>query len=98
MSTGTTISSEGLDPRRRKLLFRCWHRGIREMDLIMGRFADAHIAALEEADLDELERLLDVPDQEIYRWVNGEYAVPADFATPLFARLRAFNNGTGTPA
>ena len=39
--TGTTRSSEGLDPRRRKLLFRSWHRGIREMDLILGGFADA---------------------------------------------------------
>ena len=97
MSTGTTISSEGLDPRRRRLLFRCWHRGIRVMDLIMGRFADAHIAALGDAELDELERLLDVPDQEIYGWVNGERAVPADYATPLFARLRAFN-GAGRDA
>ncbi len=41
--TGTTRTSEGLDARRRKLLFRSWHRGTREMDLIMGRFADVHI-------------------------------------------------------
>ena len=38
MMTGTTRSSEGLDPRRRKLLFRSWHRGMREMDLILGSF------------------------------------------------------------
>ncbi len=44
--TGTTRSSEGLDVRRRKLLFRSLHRGMREMDLIMGRFADATIAQL----------------------------------------------------
>ena len=43
LMTGTKLSSEGLDPRRRKLLFRAWHRGMREMDLIMGRFADAAI-------------------------------------------------------
>ena len=43
---GTTRSSEGLDQRRRKVLFRSWHRGTREMDLIMGRFADATIEQL----------------------------------------------------
>ena len=42
--TGTTRSSGGLDDRRKRLLFRCWHRGTREMDLILGRFADAEIA------------------------------------------------------
>jgi len=51
--TGTTRSSEGLDLRRRKLLFRSWHRGMREMDLIMGRFADARIAELNESELAE---------------------------------------------
>jgi len=98
MSTGTTISSEGLSERRRRLLFRCWHRGIREMDLILGRFADAHIATLPDSDLDELERLLDVPDQEIYGWVNGERHIPASFATPLFASLRAFNGAASGTA
>ena len=39
--TGTEISSVGLDERRKRLLFRSWHRGIREMDLVLGRFADA---------------------------------------------------------
>ena len=59
--TGTTRSSEGLSERQRKLLFRSWHRGIREMDLMMGGFADASIAAMTDGELDELERLLDVP-------------------------------------
>ena len=43
------ISSEKLDARRRRLLFRSWHRGIREMDLVLGRFANAQIAALSDA-------------------------------------------------
>ena len=53
--TGTTRSSEGLDLRRRKLLFRAWHRGMREMDLIMGGFADARVEALSEGELTEFE-------------------------------------------
>src|ERR1700676_3990598 len=44
--TGSTRSSGGLDDRRKRLLFRCWHRGTREMDLILGRFAEAGIPGL----------------------------------------------------
>ena len=45
------LSSEGLDERRRKLLFRCRHRGIREMDFVLGRFADAELPRLSDAEL-----------------------------------------------
>jgi antitoxin CptB len=93
--TGTTRSSEGLSERRRKVLFRSWHRGIREMDLIMGGFADASIAAMTEAELDELERLLDVPDQEIYSWITGEAVVPTQFDSGLFRRMRDFSKRGG---
>ena len=92
MPTGTNLSSEGLDARRRRLLFRCWHRGIREMDLVLGRFADAQLATLSESDLAELERWLDVPDQQIFAWVNGMEMLPANFDTALFRRLRDFHN------
>ena len=93
--TGTTRSSDGLSERRRKLLFRSWHRGIREMDLIMGGFADASIAAMTDGELDELERLLDVPDQEIYSWFTGEGTIPAQFDNALFKRMREFSSRRG---
>ncbi|MGO7624007.1 succinate dehydrogenase assembly factor 2, partial [Rhizobium ruizarguesonis] len=51
--TGVTLTSAGLDPRRRRILFRCWHRGIRDMDLVFGQFADAEVARLSEAELFE---------------------------------------------
>jgi antitoxin CptB len=92
VSTGTNLSSDGLDVRRRRLLFRCWHRGIREMDLVLGRFADAQLKQLNEAELDEFERWLDVPDQQLFAWVNGMEAAPAQFDTVLFRRLCQFNN------
>jgi antitoxin CptB len=87
----TARSSDGLDPRRRKLLFRCWHRGMREVDLIMGRFADAAVGALSDDELAEFERLIEVPDHDVLAWVTGEAAVPAAYDTPLFRRLRDFN-------
>jgi antitoxin CptB len=89
--TGTARSSDGLDLRRRKLLFRSWHRGMRETDLIMGRFADAAVADLTEPELAEFERLIDVPDGELLAWVTGAADVPAEYDTALFRRLRDFN-------
>jgi len=62
--TGSARSSDGLDLRRRKLLYHAWHRGMREMDLIMGRFADAALDELTEAELAEFEQLIEVPDRE----------------------------------
>ena len=64
---------------------------MRETDLIMGRFADACIGDLTEGDLDEYERLLDVPDRDLYAWVVGEYEPPQNYDTPLFHKLRDFN-------
>ena len=92
MPTGTNLTSEGQDGRRRRLLFRCWHRGIREMDLVLGRFADAHLTSLSDSDLGELERWLDVPDQQIFAWVNGMEPVPPNYDTGLFQQLRDFHS------
>ncbi|WP_137044833.1 succinate dehydrogenase assembly factor 2 [Pseudolabrys sp. FHR47] len=89
--SGTEISSEGLDLRLRKLKFRLWHRGIREMDLVMGGFADAELMNLSETELTEVEGWLDIPDQQMFAWVNGSETPPADLDTPLFRKLRTFH-------
>lgn len=91
--TGTARSSEGLDLRRRKLLFRAWHRGLREVDLILGRFADATIDRLTEAELSEFEALMNVPDGELLAWLTGEAPIPAQHDGPLLRRLRTFQGG-----
>jgi antitoxin CptB len=91
--TGTTRSSEGLDARRRKLLYHAWHRGTREMDLILGRFADAEIGSLSEAEVAELERLSDLSDGELYAWISGAKPVPPNYDTAMYRRIAAFNHG-----
>ena len=96
MTTGTQISSEGLDGRRRRLLFRCWHRGIREMDLVLGRFADAELSRLSDGELDELETWLEMPDQLMFSFVNGAEPAPAELDTELFRRLLAFHTKAST--
>jgi len=91
--TGTTRSSEGLDDRRKRLLFRCWHRGTREMDLILGRFADTNIAGLTDEELAELERLTEIPDPDFYAALSGDAVLASQFAGPLFDRIKAFRPG-----
>jgi len=87
--TGTTRSSEGLDARRRKLLFRSWHRGMREMDLILGGFADAQIHALTGDEIDQYEKLLDIADTEFLPMITGERPVPADIDCAVLQKILA---------
>jgi antitoxin CptB len=93
--TGTTRSSEGLDERQRRLLFRAWHRGMREMDLIMGAFADAMIDRLSAAELDEFERLMQAPDPQLYRWIAGDGEPPPPYDCSVLHRLREFHRRGG---
>ncbi len=90
--SGSTRTSAGLDVRRRRILFRAWHRGIREMDLIMGQFADAEIGSLSEEELSAFERLLEVPDHDLLRWVSGEEEAASHYDTPIFRRIKAFHS------
>ena len=62
---------------------------MREMDLVMGNFADLNLADMTEAELDEFERLMDAPDPDVLSWITGEAPTPRAYDTPLFARLSA---------
>lgn len=89
--SGTTRTSDGLDPRRRRALFRAWHRGMREVDLLLGRFADAHIAGLDDHDLADFEALMEAPDDELYTWIVGRVPPVAPFRKPILASIIAFH-------
>src|ERR1700759_3113728 len=91
----TERSSEGLDERRRKLLFRAWRRGLREMDLIIGRFADAHIDKFDAKGLDDFEHLIEAPNADLYAWVIGAESAPAPYDTAVLATLIAFHGRRG---
>jgi len=62
------------------------------MDLVLGRFADTQLASLTDSELDEVERWLVVPDQQIFAWVTGTEPVSRDFDSALFHRLRSFHD------
>ena len=85
------MSDETLDVRRKRLRFRAWHRGIKEMDLIMGKFADTHIADLDRADLDLFEALLEETDNTVYAWISERETVPKEFDTALYRRICALD-------
>jgi antitoxin CptB len=77
-----------IEIRRRKALFRAQRRGFRELDLIFGAFADAHLATLDAAELDRFEALLSVPDWQLYDWVMGHQPVPRPYDDDqIFLRL-----------
>lgn len=90
-----TDNPAGLDERRRKLRYRAWHRGTREMDLVLGRFADAQLATMSPAELDAFEMLMEAPDPDLFGWILGQTPVPATIDGALFRRLVAFHAGAG---
>jgi antitoxin CptB len=79
-----------LDERSKKLRFRAWRRGFREMDLVMGGFADAHLKDLDDAGLDAFEALLNAPDQDVYDWIIGRAPPAPEHDTQTLALLRSF--------
>jgi antitoxin CptB len=90
ISDESTSETPPLDVRRRRVLFRAWHRGMKEMDLIYGRFADRELATLRDDELEAFEAVMEEPDDEVYGWVVGRTPTPPEFDTPLFARIRNF--------
>lgn len=78
------------ETRRKKLRFRAQRRGFKEVDLIFGAFADAHLGGLDAAGLDRFEALLAVPDWQVYEWLTGAAPVPAEHDNDVFASLRAY--------
>jgi antitoxin CptB len=89
--SGTKLSSRDLDRRRSRILFRAWHRGTREMDLILGSFVDAEIATMSEEDVTAFEQLIDLQDDELYAWTTGMAAIPTAHDTAVWRRLLAFH-------
>jgi antitoxin CptB len=89
-SAGERVAIDETDARRRRLRYRAWHRGTKEMDLVLGPYADAHAATLDEAALGRLEALMDEADTDLLKWVMGQETPPPDVDTELLGRLIAF--------
>ena len=79
-----------LDVLRKRLLYRSKQRGWLEVDLLMGAFADAHLAGMGEGELREYERLLNRETLDVYNMVTGKEAAPAELQGPVLERVKAF--------
>lgn len=86
-----TASDEDIERRRRRAAYRAAHRGTKEMDWLMGRFAEARIAGMSDADLGRFERLLSLPDPELQRWILEARGDPAHELGDLVLALRRFH-------
>lgn len=83
----TAIRQESVEEYRRKLTFRAWHRGTREMDLLLGSFADRNIAAFDAEKLIQFEKILECPDPDLYEWVSGQTKPPAEEESDVMTLL-----------
>lgn len=83
--------SDTLDLIRKKLRFRAWHRGTKEVDLIMGHFADQSLDSLGVDELEQFEALLDAPDLEVFGWIIGRDPVPTAYQNKVMEQLQNFD-------
>ena len=86
--------SADLELTRKRLLWRAHHRGIREMDLVMGGFATDNLKNMSEAELAQFSILLDIPDQELLAWLTDQETVPPNMASTMLAKMLAFRPAT----
>lgn len=82
--------TETPDIRRKRLRFRSWHRGTKELDLLLGSFADQELAAMDEGELEQYETLLALPDPLLYSWMTGDGTPGPEHDHALTRRLCAF--------
>ena len=87
---GTIMPSRDIDIRRKRLLFRSWHRGTREADLLLGSFAEANLGTFDEHQLDHYERLLEIPDADLFDWIGGRTAPPPEHDGEVTRLLLSF--------
>jgi antitoxin CptB len=80
---------ETAEARLKRMAMRSWRRGTKEMDLVLGPFADANLGGLSPADLDLYDALLEENDQDLMAWILGQSAPPAAIA-PLLSRITVF--------
>ncbi|MEM1138662.1 MAG: succinate dehydrogenase assembly factor 2 [Pseudomonadota bacterium] len=89
MTDDQTLPIPGsVEAKRKRLRFRAWHRGTREMDLILGHFADAHVPTMTEAELIDFEALIGLPDDTVFKWITKREDVPHFYDTTVMARLQ----------
>lgn len=85
------MSLEDVENMRKRLIFRSEHRGTKEMDLLLGSFAKKHVPEFNEAELHEYQELLEHNDPDLYNWITGQEAPPAEVAGySMFPKIQGY--------
>lgn len=82
--------TDDLDVRRRRALWRAAHRGTKEMDVLLGRYAEGRLADMGAGALARFEQFLALPDPELQKWILEAQAAHTEFAD-LVAEVRSFH-------
>ena len=78
---------ETIENWRKRLTFRAWHRGTREMDLLIGSFAEKHINGFDKDDLAIFEEILINNDPDVYDWIIGRQSPPPELKSRVLDLL-----------
>ncbi len=78
------------EDRKKKLIYRSWHRGCKETDLILGDFAKEALMAFDEAQVELYEEFLEENDWDIYAWLTGSKPTPKEYNNWLIEQIREF--------
>jgi antitoxin CptB len=80
-----------LDDRRKRLVYRANHCGMKENDVLLGRFALARLPELSEAEVDMFENIMNHSDNDLYNWLAGREPTPDIVDSPLLRQIKEFN-------
>ena len=85
-----TDMQEDLETRIKRLKYRSWHRGTKELDLVIGTFAERNLADMEEAEIDQFEAIIEEDEFDIYNWLTRKDKVPERHQNSVMDKLLVF--------
>ncbi|MCF6327758.1 MAG: succinate dehydrogenase assembly factor 2 [Devosiaceae bacterium] len=80
-----------LSAAHKRALYRAWHRGTKELDLILGGFCEAHIHEFNDAELARFEQLMENEETTLQDWLMGQVKIPANQQGAMLNRIRSFH-------
>lgn len=80
-----------MDARRKRLIYRATHCGMKENDVLLGRFALAKLAEMADDEADQFENLMNHSDNDLYNWITGREPTPDFVDSPVLRKIKEFN-------
>ena len=90
-STDETMAPASMEVRVRRARYRATHRGTKELDWVIGRYAEKLAPSMSESEMDLFERFLTVPDPEIHAWIMTPGIIPLTDFSGIIRDIKAFH-------